>query len=270
MPSNHRPHLMGILNLTPDSFSDGGLYFNKENALIRVEQMLAEGADIVDLGGESTRPGAHPVSAQEEMDRVLPVCELIKHNFDCALSVDTSSEVLMREALALNIDIINDVRALQGVENLSFLASAKCKICLMHMKGEPDTMQNSPSYENVNKTVLTFLNNRINTCVDAGIHLSRLIVDPGFGFGKTLQHNLTMLNRLEEFQTLKCPVLVGTSRKSMIGQVLKKEIDQRLFGSIATVVLAVQKGASYVRVHDVAATRDAIDMTWAIMNEGKF
>lgn len=260
---------MGVLNITPDSFSDGGAYLNKADALTRAEQMLAEGADIIDLGGESTRPGALLVSEQEEMDRVLPICEIIKCEFDVAVSVDTSNEILMREAIALKVDIINDIRALQRINNISFLAEADCKICLMHMQGEPSTMQQSPYYEQVNTDIINFLKNRIDYCVEAGIDQSRLIVDPGFGFGKNLQHNLTILNRLEEFQTLHCSLLAGTSRKSMIGQVLKKDVDQRIFGSIATLVVAVQKGANYLRVHDVAASRDAIDMIWAVIHEGK-
>lgn len=263
-----KPQLMGILNLTPDSFSDGGRYTNKTAALVRVEQMLAEGVDIIDLGGESTRPGAQRVSEQEEIDRVLPICEIIKRDFDVAVSIDTSNETLMREVLALKVDIINDVRALQRIDNIKFLAQSNCKLCLMHMQGEPNTMQLSPAYDHVNNTVINFLSQRIKFCLEQGIAQSRLIVDPGFGFGKTLQHNLSMLNQLEDFKILNCSILVGTSRKSMIGQVLKKDIDQRLFGSLATVVIAVQKGAHYLRVHDVAATRDAIDMTWAVMHEG--
>jgi dihydropteroate synthase len=263
------PQLMGILNLTPDSFSDGGAYNQIDKALLHVEKMLKEGADIIDLGGESTRPGAQKITQQEELDRVLPVCEAIKKSFETAISIDTSNELLMREAIALNVDMINDVRALQGVNDFSFLKDSDCKICLMHMQGEPHNMQDSPSYENLNENVKQFLKTRVEVCESQGINASRLVVDPGFGFGKTLQHNLTMLNQLEDFQSLGLPILVGTSRKSMIGQVLNKELDQRLFGSIATVVLAVQKGANYVRVHDVAASKDAIDMTWAVLCEGK-
>ncbi len=263
-----KPLLMGILNVTPDSFSDGGKYSSLDPALARVETMLAEGADIVDMGGESTRPGAEPVSEQEEMDRVLPVFEAVKERFDVAVSVDTSNESLMRAVLP-QVDIVNDVRALGRLDDLSFLAEASCQICLMHMQGDPKTMQNSPQYDDVVETVSAYLATRIETCVAQGIDRSRLIADPGFGFGKTLEHNLRVLNQLEAFAELKCPILVGTSRKSMIGQVLGTEIDERVFGSIATIVMAIQKGAAYLRVHDIAASRQAMDMTWAVLTEGK-
>jgi len=263
-----KPQLMAVLNVTPDSFSDGGDYLAIDTALKRVETMVQEGADIIDLGGESTRPGAVVVSEQEEMDRVLPVFQAIKQRFDIAVSVDTSNATLMQEVIAGGVDMINDVRALARLTSIDFLAQATCKICLMHMQGSPQTMQNAPRYHNVNPEVIGFLADRLQFCQSAGVEANRLIIDPGFGFGKTLEHNLSMLNRLEEFNVLNCPILVGTSRKSMIGQVLNKDTKDRLFGSLATVVMAVQKGVAYVRVHDVAATRDAIDMTWVVITEG--
>lgn len=262
-----KPLLMAIVNLTPDSFSDGGQYISFDSALQRCEQVLNEGADIIDIGGESTRPGAQKISEQEEMDRVLPLLEAVRREFDCALSVDTSKAALMREALKHKVSIINDVRALQKVEDLSFLAQSDCQICLMHMQGEPQTMQNAPQYNDVIDEVKTFLQHRIDTCCSAGIDKKRLIIDPGFGFGKSLQHNLQLLNQLQTFQSLDCPILVGISRKSMLGQVLDKTVDERLSGSLAALVLAINKGAGFVRVHDVAPSRDALDFAWATMNE---
>ncbi len=261
------PQLMAILNLTPDSFSDGGKFNHLDSALRRCEQLIKEGADIIDLGGESTRPGAQAVSEQEEINRVLPILEAIKQQFPIKLSVDTSSETVMRLALGLQVDIINDVRALQKLNSLDFLAQSDCRVCLMHMLGQPQSMQEKPQYDDILQEVKLFLLDRVRQCEQAGIHTSRLILDPGFGFGKTLQHNLRLLNRLDYFTGLGFPVLSGTSRKSMIGMTLKKDVQDRLFGSLATVSLAVQKGASIIRVHDVAASRDVIDMTWAVMNE---
>lgn len=266
--SKLKPQLMAILNLTPDSFSDGGKFNHRDLALKRCEQLIREGADIIDVGGESTRPGAPVVSEQEELNRVLPVLEAIRQEFPIKLSVDTSSEAVMRLALDLQIDIINDVRALQKLHSLDFLVKSDCKICLMHMQGQPQSMQENPEYHNILQEVKMFLLGRVNHCEQAGIHKSRLILDPGFGFGKTVQHNLRLLNHLDYFTELGFPVLSGTSRKSMIGMSLKKDVQDRLFGSLATVSMAVQKGASIIRVHDVAASRDVIDMTWAVMNEG--
>lgn len=265
---HNKPLLMAIVNLTPDSFSDGGQYLNFDAALHRCEQVLNEGADIIDIGGESTRPGAQKISEQEEMGRVLPLLEAIRREFDCALSVDTSKPALMREALKHKINIINDVRALQQLEDLSFLANSDCQICLMHMQGEPQTMQNTPQYNDVVDDVKTFLQDRIDSCCNAGIDKKRLIIDPGFGFGKSLQHNLRLLNQLQLFQSLDCPILVGISRKTMLGHVLDKAVAERLPGSLAALVLAISKGAGFVRVHDVAPSRDALDFAWATMNEG--
>ncbi len=262
-----KPRLMAILNLTPDSFSDGGLFNSLDQALKRSEVLIKEGADMLDLGGESTRPGAEPVSDQEEMDRVLPVLEGIKKSFEIPVSVDTSNALLMQEALKLGADMINDVRALARLDNLDFLKDSDCQICLMHMQGEPENMQQNPDYQDVLVSVKDFLQERVAFCEQAGIEKKRLVVDPGFGFGKSLQHNLRLLNRLEVLKELDCPILVGTSRKSMIGMTLKKEVNERLYGSLATLSVAVQNGANILRVHDVSESRDVLDMTWAIMCE---
>lgn len=262
-----KPRLMAILNLTPDSFSDGGQYNSLDAALKRSEVLIQQGADMLDIGGESTRPGAEKIDEQEEMDRVLPVLENIKKHFEIPVSVDTSHAVLMKEALKLKADMINDVRAFARVDDLSFLKASDCKLCLMHMQGEPENMQKNPEYQDVLQTVKTFLKQGISHCEQAGIEKSRLVIDPGFGFGKTLQHNLRLLNHLEELQELSCPILVGTSRKSMIGMALKKQVNERLYGSLATMSVAIQKGAAYLRVHDVSESRDVLDMTWAIMCE---
>ncbi len=262
-----QPRVMAILNLTPDSFFDGGQYSDMDSALYRVEQMVKEGADIIDLGGESTRPGAQAPGFQQEMDRVLPVLEQIKKRFPIALSVDTSSPRLMQAAIELGIDLINDVRALQRLEGVDFLAKAHSDICLMHMQGEPDNMQKQPVYDDILATLRDFFEQRIRFCEQNGIVRSRLLIDPGFGFGKTLGHNLTLLNRIDEFQVLGCPVLVGTSRKSMIGMVLDKPVNERLYGSLSTLVLALSKGARVFRVHDVKPSRETLDMAWAVLNE---
>ena len=265
--AGEQPRLMAILNLTPDSFSDGGQYCNMDSALYRVQQMIQEGADIIDAGGESTRPGAKPPSTQQEMDRVLPVLEQIKKRFDIALSIDSSNPQLMQAAIDLGVDLINDVRALQGLQNMDFLASASVDICLMHMQGQPDNMQKQANYVDVLLSLSQFFEQRIAFCVQAGIDKKRLLIDPGFGFGKTLKHNLILLNRLDTFQTFGCPVLVGTSRKSMIGTLLDKPVNERLYGSLSTLVLALSKGARVLRVHDVKESREVMDMAWAVLNE---
>ena len=265
--AGNRPKIMAVLNLTPDSFSDGGQFGGLDAALKRVEQMCHEGADIIDLGGESTRPGATTPGVQEEIDRVVPVLEQIKQRFDIAVSVDTSNAALMKLAIANGVDLINDVRALLQLDAFDFLANSSVDICLMHMQGQPGTMQKNPVYGDVVADVCSFLQARIESCVMQGIDRSRLLVDPGFGFGKSLQHNLVLLNRLDALKALGCPVLIGTSRKSMIGAVLDKAVDERLYGSLSTVVLAVNKGARVIRVHDVRASREVVDMAWAVINE---
>jgi dihydropteroate synthase len=262
-----KPQVMGILNLTPDSFSDGGLYERKEAALAHARQMAAAGAAIIDLGGESTRPGAEPVSEQQELERVIPVLETLSRELDVALSIDTSKPGVMREAVAAGAGLINDVAALRAPGALQTAAELQLPVCLMHMRGEPRTMQQSPAYGDVVQDVMTFLRERILACQAAGIPRSRLLIDPGFGFGKTLAHNLQLLKRLDELRALAVPVLVGLSRKSMIGALLgDAPVDERLHGSVAAAVLAVLKGAVIVRTHDVRATVDAFRVVTAVTN----
>ncbi len=260
---------MGVLNATTDSFSDGGAYFrdgkfNLSSALRRAETMVAEGATILDLGAESTRPGASPVGSQEELDRLLPLVEALKKNLDVFVSVDTSSAEVMISVAKAGADLINDVRALQRPGALAAVADSALPVCLMHMQGEPDAMQANPRYDNVTDEVYDFLQNRASTCIEAGIPAEKIIIDPGFGFGKTLQHNIELLQNLKRFKALGYPLLVGLSRKSMIGKLLDREVDERLAGSLALAMLAVQGGAKIVRVHDVAATRDVLHILSAI------
>ena len=264
--------VMGILNVTPDSFSDGGQHYSDQSlsidrALKHAEQMVSEGATIIDIGGESTRPGAQPVSLQEEMDRVLPVLERLSAQVDVVTSIDTSSPELMRAAASLGAGILNDVRALGRGGALEAAVSSGLPVCVMHMQGSPATMQRAPSYADVVAEVQDFLAQQIARCVEAGIERTQVIVDPGFGFGKTLEHNLRLLNRLDRLLELGVPLLSGTSRKSMIGNLLDREPDQRLAGGLATVALAVERGARIIRVHDVAATVDCVRMTEAVLRE---
>lgn len=266
-----RPQVMGILNVTPDSFSDGGRYEKPEAALLQVRHMLADGAAIIDVGGESTRPGATPVSEQEELDRVIPVVARIAREFDVCISVDTSSPRVIAEAAAAGAHLLNDVRALQRPGAVAAAAATGLPVCLMHMRGEPGNMQAAPRYTDVVAEVMAFLTQRIDAGVAAGISRERLLVDPGFGFGKSYDHNLALLRRLDEFAALGLPVLVGLSRKSMIGQMLAnagvpRPIEARMQGSVAAAVLAARKGAKILRVHDVAATADALAV-WAAVEE---
>lgn len=252
------PVVMGILNVTPDSFSDGGQHAGLEQALARARQMVAEGAGIIDIGGESTRPGAAAVGEAEELDRVLPVIEHLSRELDVVLSVDTSKPAVMREACRAGAEIINDVNALQAELAVEAAAASGAAVCLMHMQGEPRTMQQDPRYDDVVAEVGGFLRARIQACLAAGIPRERIAVDPGFGFGKRLEHNLALLGRLEAFEGLGCPLLVGLSRKAMFGQLLGRPLEQRLPGSLAAAVLAAWQGARIVRVHDVGPTVDAL------------
>jgi len=261
------PQIMGILNVTPDSFSDGGQFVSLESALRHAQQMIAQGADIIDIGGESTRPNAAQVSVQEELDRVLPVIEKIRTELPVKISVDTSKAQVMREAIAAGVDMINDVSALRYDGNLQAVAESKTvHICLMHMQGTPRSMQNNPHYQDVIKEVADFLQARISACLAVGIAISRIVIDPGFGFGKTVKHNLLLINQLEKLTALNCPLLIGVSRKSTIGAVLNKPVHQRLYGGLALTALAVSKGASIIRTHDVAETVDVVKMTSAVLN----
>lgn len=252
------PKVMGILNVTPDSFSDGGAFSILENGLVQTDLMLSEGADIIDIGGESTRPGAQDVSLQQELDRVIPVIESISKRFDTIISIDTSKAKVMSEAVKAGASLINDVRALQGNGALEAAVEASVPVCLMHMQGQPRVMQHNPSYDDVVKEVMMFLQERISVCCKAGIAQEQIIVDPGFGFGKSLEQNYQMLANLESFHRLNVPILAGMSRKSMIGNLLQREIGQRLAGNIAVATVAAQKGAQLIRVHDVKETVDAV------------
>lgn len=256
-----RPVVMGILNVTPDSFSDGGRFLSREAALARARQMREEGAAIIDIGAESTRPGALPVSEQEELDRILPVIEAVAAEVDAVISADTSTPAVMREAAARGAGLINDVRALRRPGALAAAAATGLPVCLMHMQGEPGSMQGNPQYADPVAEVMDFLSMRMTECMAAGIARERLLVDPGFGFGKTLAHNLALLDGLARFAALGAPVLVGLSRKSMLGAVLGgAPVERRLHAGLAAAVIAVQNGAAIVRVHDVKASADALAM----------
>ena len=255
---------MGVLNTTPDSFSDGGKFSDLSAATQQAEIMLADGATIIDVGGESTRPGASPVDLQQELDRVIPVVESISANLDVCISVDTSSPQVMLEAKKAGAHMLNDVRALTRSGAIEAAAETGLPVCIMHMQGEPDTMQANPLYSQVVNEVFNFLQGRISDCESAGIEKSRILVDPGFGFGKSMAHNYQLLNQLHRFLDLGVPVLAGLSRKSMIGAALQnplgeaRPVNERLHGSVAGALIAVMNGAKIVRVHDVKATSDAI------------
>ncbi len=269
-----RTQVMGILNVTPDSFSDGGGVYDNQalsvsRALQKAAQMVQEGATLIDIGGESTRPGATPVPVEEELARVLPVVEAIARELDVIISVDTSAPEVMKAVAGAGAHLLNDVRAFTREGALEVAASTDLAICTMHMQGNsPVDMQDRPEYDNVVEEVSAFLQHQIVRCQQAGINSNRILLDPGFGFGKTLEHNLQLLNRIEKLNALGLPLLIGTSRKSMIGQALNRAVDQRLYGSLATAVLGVTKGAKVIRVHDVAATVDAVRMTEAVLCEG--
>jgi dihydropteroate synthase len=260
-----RPRVMGILNVTPDSFSDGGHFGSPEAAVRRARELAAEGADLIDVGGESTRPGARAVSVQEEMDRVIPVIEALATELPVPVSIDTSKPEVMRAAVAAGAALINDVAALRRPGALAAAAALGVPVCLMHMQGEPGTMQEDPSYRDVVAEVTGFLAERLAACEAAGIPGGRLLVDPGFGFGKTLAHNLALLRGLRRLTALGVPVLVGLSRKSMIGALLGgAPAGERLHGSLAAAVLAVERGAAIVRVHDVGPTVQALRIVAAV------
>ncbi|POY44892.1 dihydropteroate synthase [Avibacterium gallinarum] len=252
-----QPQIMGILNFTPDSFSDSGLFFDRDKALFQVEKMLNEGATIIDIGGESTRPMAEEVSLEQELERVVPMVEAVRKRFDCWISVDTSKAQVMAESAKVGMDFINDIRALTEPNALQTAVQLALPTCIMHMQGQPRTMQQNPHYENVVQEVLNFLENRTALCLAAGMKKENIIWDLGFCFGKTVQHNYQLLQQLAKF-TQDYPVLAGISRKSTIGAVLDKPVDERIVGSVAAALIAVINGAKIVRVHDVAPTADAL------------
>ncbi len=255
---------MGILNVTPDSFSDGGIFLARDAAVAHALAMVEEGADIIDIGGESTRPGAQAVSVQEELDRVIPVIEAIARAVPVPISIDTSKPDVMRASVAAGAGFINDVRALREPGTLEAAAALQVPVCLMHMQGEPRSMQKNPVYSDVVVAVRDFLQERIAACVAAGILRQRIVIDPGFGFGKTVEHNLEVLRRIDELRPLGAPILAGLSRKSMVGALFGSPVTERLHASVALALIAVQNGAAILRVHDVRATRDAIRMFEAV------
>ena len=257
---------MGILNVTPDSFSDGGRFVALDDALRQAEGMVDAGVDIIDVGGESTRPGALATTVDEELVRVVPVIERLHERFDTPLSIDTSKPEVMRAAVSAGAGMINDVCAL-GVPGATAAAAALAvPVCLMHMQGEPRTMQTAPQYDDVVADIIQYLTGRVDACIAAGIDRARLLVDPGFGFGKSLQHNLVLLRDLRALQQLGLPVLVGLSRKSMLGTLTGRGIDDRLAASVAAAVVAAERGARIIRVHDVAATVDALKLWQAVVS----
>lgn len=259
------PQVMGILNVTPDSFSDGGRFVRLDEALRHAEAMVAAGAALVDVGGESTRPGALKVSEDEELQRVGPVVEAIAARLDVVISVDTSSPLVMRESARLGAGMINDVRALRRTGAVQAVADSGLPVCLMHMRGDPDTMQQQTQYVDLLAEVSDFLRARMAACAAVGIPAERIVLDPGFGFAKSQEQNLSLMKHLCSLQALGCPLLVGVSRKSMIGAALGRETGQRLSGSLALAALAVAQGARILRVHDVAETRDVVRMVDAVM-----
>ena len=261
------PVIMGVLNVTPDSFSDGGRFLQRDQALRHAEAMAAAGAAIIDVGGESTRPGAAPVSLSEELDRVVPVVEHIARRLDVVISVDTSTAEVMRAAAAAGAGLINDIRALQRPGALQAARDTGLAVCLMHMQGEPATMQQSPHYDDVVADVRAFLQQRVQACVAAGIDRQRLVLDPGFGFGKTDTHNLALLAALPAL-TADGPLLAGLSRKSMIGRLLGRPVEDRLVGSVTLALLAAQRGARILRVHDVAETADVLRL-WSALRQSE-
>lgn len=267
------PVIMGILNVTPDSFSDGGRYYQTDSAVIKAQTLLADGATILDIGGESTRPGAPDVSLEDELARVIPAIEAIRTHSDsavneCIISIDTSKSEVMRQAILAGADIVNDVRALQELNALTTVAQfPDVAVCLMHMQGQPRTMQSDPQYDDLFADINLFFTQRIKACETAGIQRQRLILDPGFGFGKTLNHNFQILARFNEFNHFGLPVLAGLSRKSMLGNLLNRQTNERLAGSLAGALIAAQNGAKIIRVHDVKETADVLGV-WQACEQG--
>jgi dihydropteroate synthase len=257
------PKVMGILNLTPDSFYDGGRYASRDAAIRQAERMVQDGADIIDIGGESTRPGAAVVSTQEEIDRVIPIVEVLR-DMSVPLSIDTSKPEVMTAALLAGADMINDIRAFQLPGALRAVADRSCGLCIMHMQNDPQTMQVSPEYDDVLYEVSQFLRKRVDALVGSGVSEDRIMIDPGFGFGKSVEHNVTLLAGLRRFTDLGWPVLLGISRKSMLGALTGRSTEDRLPASVAAVMLGVARGARIVRVHDVAATVDALKIWHAV------
>lgn len=268
--SLERPHVMGILNVTPDSFSDGGHFSQIERAMAHARQMVSDGATLIDIGGESTRPGAPDVNEQEELDRVIPVVERLVAELDVMISLDTSKAAVMREGCKAGAHLINDVRALLEPGALAVAAEADVPVCLMHMQGQPRTMQAEPHYDDLLGEVRAFFDERIAACLAAGIRRQQLLLDPGYGFGKTLAHNYQLLAQQSKLLDYQLPLLVGMSRKSMIGNLLGRPVDDRLAGSLACALIGMQHGARIIRVHDVRETMDALRAGWMVMTGQDF
>ena len=264
---DQRPLVMGIVNVTPDSFSDGGLHLRRDAALTHAQQLIAEGADILDIGGESTRPGAQPVGIQQELDRVMPVIEGLR-GAPVPLSIDTCKPEVMRSAIAGGAQMVNDINALQDADAMHAVAASNAAVCLMHKQGDPQTMQQDPHYDDVVAEVRDFLAQRVAACEAAGVSRNRIAIDPGFGFGKRSAHNLELLRKLRLLTGLGVPVLAGLSRKSTLGRITNQPVEQRTVASVTAAVLAVQRGAAIVRVHDVAQTRDALRILGAVEERG--
>jgi len=262
-PTN-QVRVMGVINTTPDSFSDGGQFDTTDKALRYAMKLIDDGVDILDIGGESTRPGSQNVDANEELARTIPLIQAIRKESDVQISIDTNKPEVMQQAVAEGANLINSIWALRQDDALAVAAQSGASVCLMHMQGTPETMQQNPCYDDVVSEVTEYLRQRIEAAVEAGIARENIIVDPGFGFGKTLQHNLLLLKSLAQLKALDVPLLVGMSRKSMIGTILNKPVDQRLYGSISTAVIAAMQGADIIRVHDVAQTIDALAIVDAV------
>lgn len=262
-----RPLVMAILNVTPDSFSDGGRYNSIEAALLQADKMVSAGVSIIDIGGESTRPGAPEVSLEEELKRTIPVIKAIREKHDIWISIDTSKAEVMKQAIEAGADIVNDVRALSEPGAMDIVAQYRVPVCIMHMQGQPDSMQNNPQYDHLLSDVEQFLQQRIDACVEAGIERDKIILDPGFGFGKTLADNYQLLEQFDYFHKFELPLLAGMSRKSMIFNVLHKKPDQCVAGSIACATIAAMKGAHIVRVHDFEETLDAMNIVSTLSNK---
>ncbi|WP_115303818.1 dihydropteroate synthase [Legionella beliardensis] len=262
----HSPLIMGIINVTPDSFSDGGCYLNCEQALAYARQLIVAGADILDIGGESSRPGAKPISSDEEIARVIPLIEQLRQETDCCISIDTTKAAVMEAAIDAGADIINDISGLRDEAALHVAAKLQTPVCLMHMKGIPETMQVAPiSYDDITREINEFFQSQIARCLKVGIKKEHIILDPGFGFGKSIEHNLQIVNNLGQFKQHQLPLMLGVSRKSTIGAILNKEVNERMIGGIAINIVASLKGVDIIRTHDVEETKQALLMLKAIM-----
>jgi len=253
-------NVMGILNVTPDSFFDGGKYSTLDKVMVRVNDMITEGVDIIDIGGESSRPGSDRISIQEELDRIVPVVSKIRDNYDIPISIDSMKSDVVEELLPFNINIINDISSLSDDNFINILKKTDAYICLMHMIEDPSIMQNNPSYRNVTEEVFKYLKDKSRYCIENGIDPKKIIIDPGFGFGKTLDHNYELLKNLDKFIEINTNILVGISRKSMIGNLLNQGLDKRLFGSLSAAVISLIKHAKIIRTHDIRETKIAIDI----------